>query len=58
MNCLPIAFTSPSERDAVKDYVRRAYQDLRFFHGTNQSSLESIRRNGMSMRLKKQEVFA
>ena len=40
--------------NAIKPYIKDAYKNLRFFHGTNQSSLKSIQSNGMSTRLKNQ----
>lgn len=57
MNCLPFEAASSAEDIpllAIKRYVRFAYEDLRLFHGTNQSGLESIQSEGMSTRLKKQ----
>ncbi len=40
--------------NAIKPYIKDAYKNFRFFHGTNQSSLKSIQSNGMSTRLKNQ----
>ncbi len=44
----------PAHLNAIKPYIKHAYKNLRFFHGTNQSSLESIQSNGMSTALKNQ----
>ena len=57
MNCFPFEAAGSAEdmpRLAITHYVRIAYEDLRRFHGTNQSGLESIQSEGMSTRLKKQ----
>ena len=46
--------TDPAARN--KRYVKAAYKELRFFHGTNKVGLESIRANGMSTRLRSERL--
>ena len=43
----------PVSRKQIKRYVRSAYKALRYYHGTNKASLDSIRAKGMRVWMKR-----